>query len=184
MITYRTLTRAEISQLAQINRTEIIEKIYYVRDGNLVLENEHYDVPEWSDESKQQRIEKLQAVFDMGATFFGAFAGNELAGMSVLDHTFVESGNRRLNLEGLWVSTNARGNGVGKALFQLAAQEAQKRGAKAMYVSATPSENTVHFYQNLGCTRTNPVDSALFEKEPEDIHLELIFLDVDEPNHT
>lgn len=175
MITYRTLTRVEISYLSQLDRTEIIEKIYYERDGKLVLENEHHDVPEWGDEDKQRRITNLQVVFDKGATFFGAFDGDALAGMSVLDHNFVRSGNRRLNLEGLWVSANARGNGVGKALFQLAAQEAQKRGAKAMYVSATPSENTVHFYQNLGCTRADPVDSVLFEKEPEDIHLELIF---------
>jgi len=174
MITYRKLTRSEINLLHQIDRTETITHIYHERNGRLVLEPEHYDVPDWSRESKQKRIEKLQEVFDKGATFFGAFAGNELAGMSALDHNFVQTGERRLNLEGLWVSAKHRGQGVGRSLFQLAAAEAQQHGARVMYVSATPSENTVHFYQNLGCQKADPVDPMLFEKEPEDIHLELV----------
>lgn len=175
VLIYRALTRAEISKLSHLNRTETIDHIYYERDGNLLLEKEHYDVPDWSQEDKQRRIAELQAVFDKGATFFGAFDGDVLTGMSVLDHAPVKSGNKRLNLSGLWVSANYRGHGVGKVLFQLAAQEARQRGARVMYVSATPSENTVHFYQNLGCTLADPIDSSLYEKEPEDIHLELKF---------
>jgi hypothetical protein len=42
-----------------------------------------------------------------------------------------------------------------------------------MYVSATPSLNTVRFYQSLGCRLTELVDPDLFKEEPEDIHLEL-----------
>jgi GNAT superfamily N-acetyltransferase len=175
MIKYRKLSRAEIRYLHHIDRTETIEHVYYERAGKLVLENEHVDVPDWSHTGKEDRIEKLQVVYDKGATFFGAFDEDELAGMSVLDHNFLQTGDRRLNLEGLWVSSNYRGKGIGRALFQLAGKEAQRRGAKVMYVSATPSENTVHFYQNLGCTGANPVDPILFAKEPEDIHLEFVF---------
>ena len=53
---YRALSRAEIGRLAQIDRTESIDYIYYVRDGTLVLEKEHWDVPDWSPSEKQQRI--------------------------------------------------------------------------------------------------------------------------------
>jgi hypothetical protein len=45
-------------------------------------------------------------------------------------------------------------------------------GARRLYISATPSENTVGFYTHLGCVITREVDPALFELEPEDIHLE------------
>lgn len=170
---YRKLTRAEIRLLSQIDRTETIRSIYYMRDGNLVLEKEHYDVPDWSFEEKQKRIKELMDVFDKGGTFFGAFDGNDLAGMSVLDHNPVRSGNERLNLEGLWVSAKYRAKGIGSALFQLAEVEARRRGAKALYVSATPSENTVRFYMRIGCRLAEPMDQYLDEKEPEDIHLEL-----------
>jgi hypothetical protein len=98
---YRKLTRAEISKLNQIDRTEIIDSIYYERDGILVLENEYWKVPNWSYEEKQKRIAELQDVFDKGATFLGAFEGENLIGMSVLDHNPVASHTKRLNLEGI-----------------------------------------------------------------------------------
>jgi GNAT superfamily N-acetyltransferase len=170
----RKLTRTEIGLLEQLDRAETIERIYYQRQGQLSLEAEHWEVPDWSPESKQSRIQALQAVFDRGASFFGAFDGDALIGMSVLDHNPVQSGDRRLNLEGLWVSQAYRGQGIGKALFQSTQQEAIQRGARWMYVSATPSENTVRFYTRLGCQPANPVDEILFAKEPEDIHLELL----------
>ncbi|MCP5098589.1 MAG: GNAT family N-acetyltransferase [Chloroflexi bacterium] len=170
---YRILSRDEISKLNEFDRTETIEHIYYMRQGNLVLEAEHWDVPDWSDAAKQERIVYLQTVYDKGATFFGAFDAGKLVGMVVLDHNLVQTGDKRLNLEGLWVSDGYRGKGVGKTLFNLAAQTAKMHGAKIMYVSATPSENTVHFYQRLGCQHAQPIDPTLFEKEPDDIHLEL-----------
>ncbi|MFN2237528.1 MAG: GNAT family N-acetyltransferase [Anaerolineales bacterium] len=137
------------------------------------MQKEHHDVPQWSEADKQRRIEGLQKVFDQGATFNGALDGNKLVGMSVLDHNPVRSGEKRLNLAGLWVSHPYRGSGIGKKLFQLAADQARERKAKAMYVSATPSKNTVHFYKRLGCNHAEPIDEYLYNKEPEDIHLEL-----------
>ena len=119
----------------------------------------------------------VQTTFDRGATFFGAFDGSVLVGMAVLGHDFIGSGEGRLNLEGLWVSHIARGRGVGGALSWSAVQDARDRGAQALYVSATPSENSVRFYQSLGCRLAQPVDPALLAKEPEDIHLELILED-------
>ena len=93
--------------------------------------------------------------------------------MSVLNHNPLSSSSDRLNLEGLWVSHQYRSLGVGKTLFQKAQQEAKARGAKFMYVSATPSQNTVEFYLRLGCVLADPPDQILLQKEPEDIHLEL-----------
>jgi hypothetical protein len=44
--------------------------------------------------------------------------------------------------------------------------------ARALHHSATPSENTIHFYLGLGCAVTQEPDAELFELEPEDIHME------------
>jgi hypothetical protein len=50
--------------------------------------------------------------------------------------------------------------------------KARELGARRLYISATPSENTVRFYLRRGCRVTDDVDAALFALEPEDIHLE------------
>ena len=52
-------------------------------------------------------------------------------------------------------------------------EEAINREAKHLYVSATPSENTVNFYMGLKFKLAKKVEPELFEREPEDIHLEL-----------
>jgi GNAT superfamily N-acetyltransferase len=170
---YHVLTRSEIAKFVDIERTESIDRVYYMRHGALVLEAEHWDVPDWNAAEKQRRIAELVETYDKGATFFGAFDGSLLVGLSVLDHNPLRSGVDRLNLAGMWVSHPYRGRGIGGMLFRLAAEEARERGAKAMYVSATPSENTIRFYTSLGCRLADPVDSHLYELEPEDIHLEL-----------
>jgi GNAT superfamily N-acetyltransferase len=167
------LSRAEIDKVAHLDRTETIDRIHYMREGHLVLEEEHWDVPDWSPEDKEQRIAGLKETYDKGATFFGAFDGDVLVGLSVLDHNPVGTGVDRLNLDGLWVSHRYRGKGIGRRLVGLAAQEARARGAKTLYISATPSENTIRFYFALGCRHAQPVDPELYECEPEDIHLEL-----------
>ncbi len=172
-IEYRPLSRETIGQLAQLDRGESVERIHYLRNGRLVLEEERWEVPDWSPVEKARRIAALQELYDRGATFYGAFDGPTLVGMSVLDHTPLCSGADRLNLAGLWVSQAYRGRGIGKALFRLGAEEARVRGAKMLYVSATPSENTVRFYRAMGCRLADPVDPDLYELEPEDIHLEL-----------
>lgn len=172
--THQTLSRSEIARLAEIDRTESIDGIYYVRQGALVLEEEHWDVPDWSQAEKQRRMAALEADYDRGCLFFGALDGPCLAGMAVLDPHPLPTGVDRLNLSGLWVGHPYRGQGLGRGLLQLAVAEAQARGAQALYVSATPSERTVRFYRSAGFRLATPVDPDLYEREPEDIHMEMI----------
>ena len=45
-------------------------------------------------------------------------------------------------------------------------------GAAGLYISATPTENTIRFYLGLGCRVIPQPDPQLFAEESEDIHLE------------
>ena len=63
--------------------------------------------------------------------------------------------------------------GVGKTLVGLVIQKAREIGVKKLYVSATPSQNTVEFYLKRGFKLAQEVNQKLLELEPEDIHMEL-----------
>jgi GNAT superfamily N-acetyltransferase len=175
---YRILSRAEIGLLVHLDRTEIIDRVYHLRQDTLVLENEHWDVPDWSPSEKQERISHLQEHFDRGAVFFGAFDGEILAGLSVLDLNPLSSGIDRLELLALWVSQNYRHKGIGRNLVSRLVQVARQHGAKSLYVPATPSEHTIRFYRALGFELANPVDAVRLADEPDDIHLELALWDL------
>lgn len=171
MITFRPLTRSEIPQIWSIDRTEIIENIYSLENSTLVLKPEHYHMHGWPPGEDEKYTPILLACFDRGGWFCGAFDGNTLAGVAILENKFIGPASDTLQLSFLHVSHPYRGTGLGKELFERARTEAKTRGAKKMYVSATPSEHTIQFYLRRGCTITLEPDPELFELEPEDIHL-------------
>ncbi|MBX0326616.1 GNAT family N-acetyltransferase [Oscillochloris sp. ZM17-4] len=167
----RPLARDEVTQVWSIDRREVIERVYYLRDGALVLEPEYYDMQGWPPGSAEKYTPLLLDCYDRGGAFVGAFDGETLAGVAVLDTIRRGPRGDLLQLEFLHVGRDYRGRGLGRRLFAQACDIARERGARGLYVSATPSEHTVHFYHSLGCALAPEPDPELFALEPEDIHL-------------
>ena len=172
MLTSRSLTREEICRLWDIDRREVIDNIYYFENGQLVLKPEHYDMQGWPPGDVDCYTPVLEDCFDRGGWFYGFFDGDCIVAMAVLESRFIGPRKDLLQLEQLHVSSAYRHRGLGRQLFELAKAEAGARGARGLYISATPSEHTVNFYMRLGCTLTAHPDPDLFAFEPEDIHLE------------
>ncbi|NBD34979.1 MAG: GNAT family N-acetyltransferase [Chloroflexi bacterium] len=170
----REMTHDELPLMWEIDRSEVIENIYYLEDGELVLKPEFYDVKGWPPGETELYMTHFEECFTRGGTFYGAFEAGELIGVAVLESKFIGSERDQLpqlQLKFLHVSKKHRGRGVGVALFAKAAVKARELGAKQLYISATPSENTINFYLNRGCVVAEEADPELFELEPEDIHL-------------
>jgi predicted N-acetyltransferase YhbS len=168
----RPLARDEIELIWTIDRREFIARIYRVQDGELVLTPHDFDVPGWPPDSVRTMTPLLYECYDRGGRFFAAFEDVQLAGIAVLD--VVRRGERRdlLQLLVLHVGRDHRGSGLGTRLFEQARTAARRYGAGGLYISATPSENTVRFYQGRGAILLPTPDAELFAREPEDIHLE------------
>ena len=172
MITERQLTRAEIPLIWSIDRREVIENFYHLENGALVLRADHVEVAGWPPGEVERYTPILLACFDRGGWFHGVFDDDKLVGIAVLDSKFIGRNKDQLQLEFLHVSRVYRGRGLGARLFDLTKTQASARGARRLYISATPSENTINFYRGLGCVVTSEPDPDLFALEPEDIHLE------------
>ncbi|MBC8403445.1 MAG: GNAT family N-acetyltransferase [Candidatus Marinimicrobia bacterium] len=170
----RELQRAEIEKIWTINRGEVIENIYYFQNGNLILKPEHYNLHGWLPGEPEQYTPVLVDCFDRGGTFYGMFQNADLIGVAVLENKFIGKNKDQLQLTFLHISRTYRKRGIGKILFKKAVEKAREMNAQKLYVSATPSENTVNFYINVGCVVTQEIDQELFELEPEDIHLEYV----------
>ena len=168
----KLLSRSDIEKLWLIDRSELIEAAYSVVDGALVRRSVHYDMKGWPPGEAEKYTPILEACHDRGGWFHGLFDGQKPIGAAVLEAQFIGKGNDRLQLKFLHVSSDYRGRGLGKQLFLLAAGEAHRRGARALYISATPSQHTIDFYLRLGCRLAAEPDPELFELEPEDLHLE------------
>ena len=167
----RRLTRDEIELIWTIDRSEIHTHIYEVREGQLVRTPKYFEVPGWREDAAEKETPLLLDCFDRGGTFLGVFDAEALIGIGVLESMRVGRVGDQMQLRYLYVGRMYRGRGVGVQLFEAVASLAQKAGANALYVSATPTENTVDFYLNRGCTLAPEPDPRLLAAEPDDIHL-------------
>jgi predicted N-acetyltransferase YhbS len=167
----RLLTRDEISLIWTIDRSEVHHHIYEVRGGQLVRTPSYFEVPGWRPNAVEKETPVLLDCFDRGGTFLGVFDAEALVGMGVLESARVGRAGNQMQLAYLYVSRPYRGRGVGMQLFDAAVSVARDAGASALYVSATPTENTVDFYLNRGCVLAPEPDPRLLAAEPDDIHL-------------
>jgi len=171
-VEYRLLARSELDLIWKIDRREVIHRMYRLQGGKLKLVPAHFDVQGWPPEDTQKMAPLLPKVFERGGAFFGAFDGDHLVGVAVLDTIWRGPSRDLLQLEMMHVSRDFRAHGVGSRLFEQARRAARERGARGLYISATPSENTIHFYQRHGSVLLETPDPDLLAIEPEDIHLE------------
>jgi predicted N-acetyltransferase YhbS len=172
VITGRKLLREEIKQVWNIDRSEVVDNIYHLEKGTLVLRPQHFDVRGWPPGEAEKYMPILLDCFDRGGWFHGVFDDAELVGAVVLESKRIGQRKDQLQLKFLHVSNSYRNRGLGTELFELAKATARERGVRRLYISATPSENTINFYRRLGCAVAREPDPELVELEPEDIHLE------------
>ena len=166
----RQLARHELETIWTIDRSEVHHHIYQIRDGQLMLTPAYFEAHGWAPGQVERNTPLLYACFDRGGAFVGMF-DDKLVGVAVLDSTPLGAAGDQLQLKYLYVSRAYRQQGVGTQLMQEASAIARARGAAFLYISATPTENTVNFYQRCGAILNPTPDSELYAQEPDDIHL-------------
>jgi predicted N-acetyltransferase YhbS len=170
----RLLARDEIATIWTIDRTELVEAAYALENGALVVRQVYFDVRGWPPGEHEKYTPIFEECIDHGGAAYGLFDAGRLIGAAILEGRFIGAARDRLQLKFIHVSHAYRHRALGQRLFQWARSEALRRGARRLYVSATPSKHTIDFYVRLGCRVATEVDADLFALEPEDIHLECV----------
>ena len=172
-ITYRRMTEAELAKLRDIDRSETIRVGYELRDGHLFQMSVDWDAPDFFREGDGEHTVAHQIAFCRGhleakATMIGAFDSEKLVGVGLLTP---EVRPKMAQLSYLQVSSAFRRRGIGTAIVGRLLQRAREEDAKWVYVSATPSQSAVEFYENFGFTPVAEPLPELYALEPHDIHM-------------
>lgn len=170
----RAVKRKEINDIRNIDRSEIINQFYYYKNGKLMSKKRYYNISGWHPNNIERNINNLYDLYDHGGSFFGLFQEKRIVGVVALEYKFIGSNNDQLQVVFLHIDKNYRKIGYGKILMNKAKERAKELGAKKLYISATPSKNTVDFYMHLGCKLASEINADLYQLEPKDIHLEMI----------
>ncbi len=145
MIDGRKLARDEITRIWTIDRREVIEAVYTMEGGALALRPTYYDMQGWPWGEAEASVHLLEDCYDHGGWFYGLFDDGRLVGVAVLEARFIGQPRDQLQLVFLHVGHGYRDQGLGRRMFGLAVSEARQRGARRLYISATPSEHTIGF---------------------------------------
>ena len=150
--------------LDSFNRQQEINRIYVKENGSYILK-EQLGIMDWSLEKKKEVACDLA---DNRYITYLAIADDKIIGfVSLLKKLHMN----RMILDVIQVDRRFRGQGIGRVLWEVAYKEAKRYGAKEIYISACPAEETICFYKAMGADITdNPIESVI-EEEPDDLQL-------------
>ncbi len=166
--TMRILAADEIERVGEIDLSESGNVVYQWIDGRLTATAERWERPRIDPEGWRRRAKGARQALETGGAALGAFDGDRLIGFAAVRY---ELAGDVAQLAALWMSRGHRRRGIATALVDEAIRLARARGARRMYVSATPSESAVGFYKSQGFHPTPFVHRELYILEPEDIHM-------------
>ncbi|MGE0622450.1 MAG: GNAT family N-acetyltransferase [Pseudomonadales bacterium] len=168
----RVMMPSELTQIAEIDRSERITQQYRQRGRVLELIDVDIDAPGWGEAGEvalDLRVEEWTRMVNAGGVPIGAFDGDHLIGFAIY---MKASDDHPAQLAVLHVTRPWRRRGIGCDLTGEVVRLARAENAQRLYVSATPTRGTVDFYLNQGFVPVEMPDERLFALEPDDIHME------------
>ncbi len=181
MVTIKKLNKEEVDLIRKIDRSETIKGVYTYKAGEIHLEDVHQENSGFPEEEIQKIVHSVTHLLKEEGKLYGAFSNDEFLGMAALGVTPVGKLRDKLPLEILYTTKESRGRGVGSSLMEAVIDDVKELGFNKLYISATPTINTVNFYRSKGAVITQDPDPILLEKEADDIHLELV-VDIQDHN--
>ena len=173
---YRWLTLDDLEHLADIDRSEHVDKRFLVTVDGLETRPADHEIPDWSrggdgSQTLAEYVTFCRGHMVAGARGLGCFTHEgRIVGVGVM-RLEVEPGVAQLAY--LAVSRPYRRHGVGGALLDRLVSRAAALGATEIYVSSAPREPAVSFYHRAGFVVTERSIAELLALEPHDIQMRL-----------
>ena len=171
---YREIKIEEASRISEIDAHCYIKNAWRYNE-----ENKGYRLIkiDWTDEELpngyEWHLQHLKETIENNGFAFGCFDGDNLVGYIAVNAEVFGIKEKYVLLDQLFISKEYRNKGIGKELIRLSFSFASKCGAKKIYICAGSSEDTIAFYQKLGCRNAKEINQQLFEEDPNDIQLVL-----------
>lgn len=145
-------------------RKQEVKRVYRKKESGYTLVDMPY-IEDWSLDKKRQVAADISS--DEYISFLALDDGKVIGFVGLLKRL----NNEYMILDLMHVSQMYRGKGIVRKLFSLAKQEAKKARAKAIYISACSSEETIAFYKAMGAELTDDPIKEIADEEPYDLQM-------------
>jgi len=152
-------------------RRQEVTKCWRKEDDNWVIKDIAF-VDDWNDDDFAFLVTCLKKNLDSGGVLFGAFADGVLKGFASVSGKPIGANEEYLDLSSIHASEDMRGKGIGRKLFELAADWAREHGARKLYISSHSAVESQAFYKAMGCVEAMEYNQEHVKEEPYDRQLE------------
>ena len=174
MIEYRELGPSVSREIfSAFIRLQVVTKCWRKIDGRWVIKDAPF-IDDWSEEDCLQGVAHLNDLLAHGGFVMGAFNNGELKGFVSVDARPIGGRGEYLDMTNIHISADLRGHGIGRHLFNSAADWARAQGAEKLYISAHSAVESQAFYKAMGCVDAQYISKRHAEKEPYDRQLEFV----------
>lgn len=173
MTEYRELAENEICRelFRQFIRRQNVTDCWRKIDGIWMVKSDPF-VDDWTEEDYQTLVFCLKRTVATGGFVLAAFCDNALKGFASVEPERFGRARDYMDLSSIHVSRDMRGQGIGRILFKVAAEWAEKKGARKLYISAHSAVESQAFYRAMGCVEALEYQQEHVDKEPFDCQLE------------
>lgn len=174
MLEYREMSLKEKGLIEQIDATCHIKNAWRMNSDSGKFELTEID---WTDHELPNGLDwhigHFSRTVSSGGKAFGCFDQGTLVGYATVEAHVFGMNEKYVLLDQLFVSYQYRGKGIGKELVSECAKQARVFKAEKLFICAGSSEDTIAFYERLGCKPAVERNEELFREDPNDIQLEL-----------
>ncbi len=173
MINYHEIKINElnIDLFHTFQRRQVVKNCWRKENNKWVIKNAPF-IDDWGNDEYKELVRCLTNTIMTGGLVYGAFIEGELKGFVSVEGALMGSDLQYMDLSSIHVSQDVRGQGIGKTLFSIAKDFAQKNNAKKLYISAHSAVETQAFYRAMGCREAKEYDAEHVKREPYDCQLE------------
>ena len=123
---------------------------------------------EWDAEKRVWLVNYMREKMQNGGAVIAAFLPEgQLGGFCCIGGEIAGETANYANLLLLFVDDRFKRHRIGRLLLQEARGYAKKLGAKKLFVSAIPSEDTIAFYQSMGCVDAKEIVKPFVDDEED-----------------
>ncbi len=190
-IQFKTLTLADLTLncLSHFNRFQETTRVWYPNKQPLrnyprgatlascYQLKEIYFRDEWDNAKKAKVITSLRQAITSGGFAIGGYDNTDLVAFASINGERFGSQKQYQEMVYFHVSSNYRGHGIGRRLFQLCVEQSRKQGVAKLYLSTHPSLESQAFYAVMGCQLAQEIDTKIYSREPLDIQLEYVIFE-------
>ena len=159
-----TAENFKLDSLDNYRRKHEVKRVYRNHDGVYQLEDCVY-TEDWE---REKRRSVAKEISNTAYITYLALEKGEVIGFIALKKELMTS---YMILDQMHVSAVCRGQGIGSKLFEKGKEEARKIGARALYISACSSEETIAFYKAMGARLAECPIKEFSEAEPCDLQM-------------